>query len=468
MEKQTNKHKMSGGVKALLIILVILFLLVGVPFLYLSFGGYSFEDAEAAAGTPPMASAERYRFHAGDETEDILVTPGDLWWVTRNTDMSDEWDSVYETLETYGLTLKSYGLTFGEGNKAFLDAKLIYKNFLPIPVRAETSFALSGKDLAITVDGISIGRLIHIDPATLPIGEDMLTFTLNLTDVHTRMEQLQTVKTENGNLVLTCGVGRELVAELLENLGQAEADALYMGDNEPLLLARTFAGRDHGMELAELLSAWEKDGGAFVDFKRLELVYSEDFKAGLYFTCEDGRFLPRFLPEITAEQVQADSDAWYGERVKRYNQIVEAVENLAALNEARGLTLDTAAFLNTAGDGGKLELSQLAGTSGPPDWIEGDSVRFILGQNANYYMTNALDPIKKMPLADKAVLSVLSGLDGNKVYVPLVMLRTANDRPAVAYVEKGGTFTMRQLVEDQYTDAMAKETMPVFDLKLED
>lgn len=464
METRGEKKRTPGGVKALIVIFTLLFLLVGVPYLYMAFGGFPYTTAAESLSAPALTTGERYAFHPESRTMEISIEPSDLWWIVENTDVAEDMTALTETLSQYGLALKRYGLSFTtEG--VVLDAKLLYKGFLPLPIRVTAGLSLTGRNLHIAPKMLYLGRLIKIPPESLPFDTEDLALTVELAKVHDRLKQLTGMRTEDGRLILTCGVGKEIVAEMLANMGQVEDDCLYLGEQDAGAVAREAATGTLGAAFDTAMNEFARNPAYYGAFKTAELVDAEDFQASLYFGCQDAKYLPRFLPEVSKENVARLSEERDREKQTRREALIRVVKALDALNKDRQIALDATALINLSADKAPLSLNQFQDGPTVKSWLIEEGMRFILGSNANYYMTQALDPINKMPVENKAALK---RLNGNEKYVPLLLIKTADGQPAVAYSEKGGTFTLRLIGQQQYHEMMNDTNIPVYELQLED
>lgn len=463
--RHDRQKKQSGGAKTSILLLVILLILIGLPVLYLSVG-FSYAEPETQAARAPMPSSERYAFHAGTRTVEIAVDASDIGWLLRSEEgLSDALDEVAAQLAPYHLELARYGVAFSDG-VAKLGVQLRWHNVLPIPLEARFAVDSSGTQINANLQDVYLGRLIRLSADTLPLPKEARAFSLDLTDIHSRFRQLENARIEGERLVLTCGVGREIVAEALANFESVDHCADFLGDFEAIAVSRALLDSAHAdyAPFDALLKTCEQDPGYFVEFKRSELAVAEDFKARLYLTNAESAMLARFLPELTLESVETLSAQYDAQCNARIAELTTVVTNLQALNEARQIASDGKNLITLSPNRELLTPERLSGGAALFDWLDPASVRFAYGTRCSEYMTFRLDAISKMPKEDK---NAFSGMNGNAKYAPVLLLRTVTGKPVAAFDPTGAGLMLLPLDEETFVSALESERIPVVDLDAE-
>ena len=470
MEKETNEKTaqrgLHGGVKALVIVGIVLIALVGLPLLYLTCIGFAYDDTAALLAAEPMPLTERYAFHAEAESVSIAVDKSDLYWAAAQEGYLDADGEVGRALADYGLTLQKTGVEISQDG-VYLAAKLVYKGFLPVQAQARLSLSCSGRDVTARVEELRLGKWIALSPAQLPVDASLFTFTLDGGELHSRLEALQSIACEEGRLVLTCGVSREIVSEALENFGQVEEYAHYLGAFEAVAVARAYRDGDAG-KVTDFLRLCEKDPAHFLNFKISELAIAEDHKANQYLTNSDARYLPRFFPGLTRDAVQALSTEYDDAYALHRGQLQRMARLLQTMYEAMEITTDGAQFFTNDGTMTPLTAALLAERAGEEekvatDWLDAGAARILYAHGASYYMTQNVPHIAKMPQSTR---TAFRGLQTGDPYVPVLLVKMADGACRLAFFETGSKFRLEPVAEAQYNEWMGWATIPVVELGL--
>ncbi len=470
-QPQKPAKKKRRGLTALIVLLSILFILVGIPMLYLSCFGFAYDKGEALAESKPMPTAERYRFYADTRTMDISAEPADLWWLLYKTDrMAGVFDEIDATLAPFKLTLKKAGISFDEAGMS-VAAKLVLGGVVPLPLRADFGLAAEGPDVTVTLERVWLGRLISVDAATLceklSLNKDTLRIALNLGEVHSRLEAMTSVRTEPGRLVMRCGMGDVPADEILSNYDFVDRASDYLGDFEAIAVAKAIHNGD-GAVYDTLLRSLEADAGHYAEFRKSELAIAEDYVVKLYFQRAENQLLARFMPEVTAENVAALSEVYEAERASREENFRAIVKNLEQMFIRKEISIAGTGFVNLAADGAPLTLEQLAGSdwASVSEWLSEEETRIVYGHGGNYYQADPLEPLRKMPRELPDTLAIRDMRIGD-VYNLLLMTRMTNDRPVLAYYVNGGRMYLTELTEEQYGEYLSAQHTPVYELGLE-
>ncbi len=458
-DAEKQKRGMKPGVKALLIVCIVLFVLVGLPLIYLSAFGGACDNTDALLQQAPMPFAERYAFSAEDKTVSIAVDKGDLYWAAAQEGLFDQDGEIARSLAAVGLTLRGTGISIDEGGIT-LTVKLLYQKLFPAPIRLRLTLENKGAEITAHVTEARLGKWIPLPVERLI--PDLLTYTLDGGELHSRLEKLRSVTMEEGRIVFTCGVGEEIVREMLENYGQIEEYARYLGAFEAIQVARAYHdGND--AQVTAFLTLCENDPAHFVDFKRSELAVAEDHKAGQYFTESDAQYLPRFFPELSADGIAELSTEYDDTYALHRSQLMAMAETLQTLYEAGSISTDGMHFLLLGDQAEPLTLPLLTEDASAFDWLDANAARVIYGHGGSYAMTQNVPPLSKTP---KETSDAFAGMTLKDKYVPLLLVKMADGSPRLAFFISGGKFTLVDVTDAQYAEWMAMERIPVAELGL--
>ncbi len=421
----------------------------------LSLFGYPTDNQLALLSETPMSPDARFAFHAAERTVNIAVNPADIAFVI---DQGAGFDpaSLAEPLEDAGFVLEGYGVRFDDG--AYVTLQLSALNFVPVPVRLDADVtAGKGGDIGVTVTRVHLTRLFSVSAETVceqfGIDPAQLEFTVEGADLHPRLAALEGVSFSEGNMILTCGIGEDLFREVLEDPYDATVAGYYVdGIKELSVYSESVyaagGGRTLGDSFTALLAELEKDPGKIEDVRTNCLSLATAPKAQQAFAGAKGRYLARFLPNVTLEAVSARHDEIFSAVRGREALLTALVGNLNNLYFEQKISFSDAYLVNRE-TGGQLTLRQLAGDFTPYESFlsEKDSRILLCNGGIQPLSFGFSTKLGKMPHEKGATFE---NVDQKRVHMVVLMTRVKDGTPAFVYLENDGGTT--RLTIDTITD----------------
>ena len=494
-----QKKKRSAGrviLKALLWLVltpVLLALLVcGALYAYLTLCGFAYdENPRHYLNLTPAATAERLTAVSPPGADAVALTlsldKNDLWWVIEREDLlSPLLDDAEALLAPYDLALSAYGFTLEDGH-LYVSARLTWRGFLGIPVRAELLPDVENRrdpltdtrrynQLVLRVGDVWIGRAFKAPLARLGLvtgPESEPVYALGKV-FHPRQYGLTAAAVSGDRLALTFRYTMEELFEQTANSGMFADERGYYTPSLPAARISLAMRRDGAAATAafnEAVTACAADPMQLVRLKREALALAANNIAEQFYIAQtpraagakDTAYLDRFFPELSEKNTVADRAALDAAAEAGRAALDTLVRRLQALYTGGALTI-AADSLQYEGQG--LLLSNAAENWAQlAPWLDETQARVLLldgfndGEPVYPAETAGLPALADVPRTDDAVIDGLKRREPCPIGLALTM---ANGARKLAYVAEGGSVALIDLAEETFQAALSSETLPRF------
>ena len=434
--------------KGIIILLSVVFILIILPYGYLAFSGSGYDRSDILLGDSVMSSAERYSFNPQDETVDIRLVKDDIYAVVKNTEGSDAVTVANEELSDYGLVLKRLGISFSEDGVT-ADAKLIFRNFLPIPVHAEAAIERSGSEITLTLTKLSVGGLIKISPDIVNSFIDSEDLTFDLAELHPLFKTVEGFASDENGLLITIPYPVEWLMAGIDFFPSdftMITDFVDLDELDTIMPAVYSYTEGDSSGIISLLDSFSDNPEGFVKLKAELIGLGQSYAASIFFNLDGSEYNPVLLPEITKEYVSESYDSLMAGYQSLYD------ERTCVLSDAFQFVLEGYADGSIVSGGrsmvfkdGKsaVDFDSIPALEGAEAWLDRESFRVILATNCGDYS------LHQVP-------------SGNKITALIFLTRTG--RPVVAYRFTSNQFKIKSLGEANYQKLMKSSSVPTYDL----
>lgn len=433
--------------KAILIILIILVILIGAPLCYLFLSGGEYDDPSLLVSPDTLVPSERYTINAKSKVINVLFSKGDIVYIINEELGDDIFTFVNEYLSGIDISLQKAGFHI-ENDRISASARLIFKRFLPLPVRITGAIKTEGTHITIIPETAYIGKWIQFSIAKLPFTIDDITYDIR--DLHTFLAYADSVAIKEDEISVTAPYPTEWLMDGMESFPSDYTMIVDLVDPEEMdtLLPQFIAYTEGNTDVAnQLIDSYADDPGNFADIKRYSMALGTTHATVDYYAGEGNEYIELLFPELTKDSVIAlQNNMLSGYRAlydSRINTLSDAFQYLLDGYAADCITVKNKELVyNEKGNPPVVPVSipALEGTTG---WFDIDSARCILATNGGDYT------LRQMP-------------KGNMITA--LIFRTHTQRPVVAYRYTENMFKVKSITEEDYVKMMQSEKTPVYDL----
>lgn len=432
--------------KILIALLIIIVLLVGGAYAYLSLSTGEYDNIQALLAEPPLDSAERYQVNSSNKTVSVLISRQDILRLVSKELNGDILGSINSSISPYGLEAEGVGIkTSGAGIEA--DLKLKYKNFLPLPLRINAVIDEKEGVITIVPDAISIGKLISFDPTELinRIGSiDIPEFDLK--EVSPLLRDIKSVNFGDNEMEIIIPYPMDWLMHGIDTATSTFTMITDFVDLEELdtPVAAMFAAVEG--DNTGLIERLEREPHSMVELKMQLLGLNGSFTRSSFFSEDTKDSYSWLMPEITEEKATASGkeivDQYKAVYNERTGQLADAWQYLIDSYATGTIKASKGAFVYTA-DNSEVVISELDALKGTEAWLNYDEMRIVLAQNPGDYA------LRQIPT-------------GN--VITALILKTHTDRPVICYKYTDSIFKIRSIKQEEYDTLMNSSKVPVFDI----
>lgn len=433
--------------KALLIILIILVILIGAPLCYLFLSGGNYDASSVFTDPEILSPSERYSIDADSRTLHTRFSEGDLIYVLNTEAGGDIFTLSENYLSAYGITLQKAGMDLKDG-KLYLDARFIFKGFLPLPVRIIASVNTDGPDFSCIPETVYLGKWIHLSVSRLPLPIDDLTY--DICEMHPFFEGSTAVAVAEHGIEVTMPYPLAWLMDGMESFPSDYTMIIDLVDPGELdtLLPQFIGYTDGNAEIAaKMMDSFSSDPAAFIEIKKYSMALGTAHASSDFFNGTGNEYNKMLFPELTKDSVSGLKE----EMLASYMAIYD--ERADTLSAAFQYLLDGYASGNIVVKNKKLVYKEkgdpevlpatIPALEGTDDWFDIGTARCILAENGGDYT------LRQVPKGDT---------------ITSFIFRTHTQRPVIAYRYTETLFKIRSLTEEEYTAMMTSENVPTYDL----
>jgi len=433
-------------VKKLIIVLLILLVLIGVPYAYLSFYG-DYDSSKTINCAVPISSAKRYSINAKDREIGIKISKDDIYYMLSRDSGGDALQLINEQTKDYGIAVQKIGLSFNEQGGA-LSAKLMYKNIIPLPVDCTFSLKLSGSRLIIIPEELKLAGLINVDISKFISSEDIPEY--DLTELYPLFSKTTSLKAAEGGITFSIPYPLEwLMADVPANLSDFTMILDFVKADEvtdvlPVMMEYISGNSDI---LAEKLDSLAGVPGGFAKLKEEIIAIGGFYTQVRFFEGDGGGNTDVLFPEISAEGAKSTQkeilDAYQAKYDERTKCLADTGNEILRMYAEGEIVISGSSFVYTTGSWEKLIPTELESMAGAEEWMDVTTLRVIMGKNPGNYLLR----------------QTKQGMS-----VPVLILRTNSGRPVVAYQVLPTRYKIVSLLEKEYTSLFNSYNVPTRDL----
>lgn len=450
-----KKRKLPGFLRFLIVLVIVLAVLIGVPYAYLSLEAARIADMRAAYD-PSAAPAADVRFDP-DGSVAVTLDGTEIYRLLESYDIAGE---IEEMLPIESLRLDAYAVSFTP-DAARAQAVMKWKNLVPLPLNVLFSAQTEGTKLILTLREASLGSLIKIPYEKLSgFGVDEV-FRFDFGDAeigrHTTNVTLgdDTVTLTDNSLgkFLTKPAGKAYTRAF--HIWVYEGDASARADSmiDALLSREPVPAEAETHDVLKAVCSSDNPLGAIRDL--LALCDAEDAASMLK---ERTELLEQYVVTLTEDEIAPVRQAYIARIAKPQLALETMLTSLRETYKSGGVLLDRSGFLNSE-DEKPISLSALC--DGFP--IQDDASRpMLLFSKDAWHAVRTAD----MPRL-KDVAQNRGAVDGDTYqenqYDIAIVTTLPCDLPAMLYYEANGPlFVINLIGEALYARLTTDSVIPVF------
>jgi len=340
-EARRKKKKRKKMIKTALLIVLAVILVIAAAIagfmLYLQKCGGQYDNITECVQSQPMDAASRYSFASdgANHTVSMKLDKNDIWWLLYQTGAISELEKLDAALAASNTRLSGMGISTETEGALTADLELSAMGNLKVPLKAVCDISADDSDITLSIKDLKLGNgwslplrwicsRFDADPSALAVKVSK--------SIHPYLENLKDITVTGGNVVVTYGAGPAMFAEAntAENSAAVNEYAKY-GIDTAALQSVVHASGSLTTHFDEAFTAFEADPNAYVDFRTSALALATEEAAGSYMSGPYAPYVQRFLPNLTAENINA-----------LRQQFVELSSNRAQLLSVLATNLNTA------------------------------------------------------------------------------------------------------------------------------
>lgn len=437
--------------KALIILFIVLLILIGAPLCYLFLSGGSYNAESFWKDPKALTPAERYSVNTQTRTIDARFSEEDFICILNQQLEGNIFDLADEYGKPYSISLQKAGMVY-DGDSITVYARLLFKDFLPIPLQVDAKLITHATQVEIVPDTISVGPWIHVSVSSLPFSLDE-SLSYDFSDMHPFFKEAFQVTATSSGITATIPYPLEWLMDGMESFPSDYTMIVDLVNPDELdtLLPEflTYTSGDKEITRA-MVDACAGHGEDLLTIKRYAMAFGSAHASVAFFAGDGNEYNDLLFPDLTKGSVTELRDSV----LSQYQSVYD--ERAGILSDAFQYLLDGYAAGTIIVKNKKLVYNEKGFPEVSPDsipalsdtgaWLNLASFRCILARNGGDYS------LRQVP-------------KGN--LITAYIFRTLTDRPVVAYRYTSDMFKITSLTEKDYASLFGSAGIPTYDLGMD-